>query len=285
VSAPAFLAIGHVTLDRSGADAEPGGAALYAAVTAHRLGASAGILTSHAEDFPLDRIPPQIEVVSVPSRRTTTIARGADPAGAWTLGCEALASPITPADVPEDWLEAPLVLLAPVMNELDPRVPAVFPDATLAAAAQGWLRGRAPDGRVVPTGWASAALVLSRIQALFLGGRDVDVAAPATVEWYQRVPVGVITAGRLGALLFVNGERYEVPPYPAREVSPTGAGAVFAAAFLLHYERDGDPWDAAAAGACAAALSVEGPGLSAIPDAARLEAALASYRQALGRAP
>src|SRR5207244_2663324 len=90
---------------------------------------------------------------------------------------------------------------------------------TLAAAAQGWLRGRAPDGRVVPTGWASAALVLSRIQALFLGGRDVDVAAPATVEWYQRVPVGVITAGRLGALLFVNGERYEV----ARPVT-TGAG-------------------------------------------------------------
>jgi len=285
VSAPAFLAIGHLTLDRVGADAEPGGAALYAAVTAHRLGASAGILTSHAEDFPLDRIPPQIEVVSVPSRRTTTIARGADPAGARTLGCEALASPIAPADVTEDWLDAPLVLLAPVMNELDPRVAAAFPDATLAAAAQGWLRGRAPDGRVVPTGWASAALVLSRLQALFLSGRDLDVAAPVATEWYQRVPVGVLTAGRLGALLFVNGERYEVPPYPAREVSPAGAGAVFAAAFLLHYERDGDPWDAAAAGACAAALSVEGPGLSAIPDAARLEAALAAYRQALGRAP
>ena len=285
MSAPAFLAIGHVTLDRSGADAEPGGAALYAAVTAHRLGASAGILTSHAEDFPLDRLPPQIEVVSVPSRRTTAVARDVDPAGARTLRCAELASPITPADVPEDWLDAPLVLLAPVMNELDPRVAAAFPDATLAAAAQGWLRGRAPDGRVVPTGWASAALILSRIQALFLSGRDVDVAAPAVVEWYQRVPVGVITAGRLGALLFVNGERYEVPPYPAREASPTGAGAVFAAAFLLHYERAGDPWDAAAAGACAAALSVEGPGVSAIPDAERLEAALAAYRQALGRSP
>ena len=51
------------------------------------------------------------------------------------------------------------------------------------------------------------------------------------------------------------------------------------------YERAGDPWDAAAAGACAAALSVEGPGVSAIPDAERLEAALAAYRQALGRSP
>src|SRR5207245_9364466 len=268
-----------------GAHVRAGARPPHAARPAPRAAARAGLPTSPAEASPLDRLPPQIEVVSVPSRRTTTIARGADPAGAWTLGCEALASPITPADVPEDWLDAPLVLLAPVMNELDPRVAAVFPDATLAAAAQGWLRGRAPDGRVVPTGWASAALILSRIQALFLSGRDVDVAAPAVVEWYQRVPVGVITAGRLGALLFVNGERYEVPPYPAREASPTGAGAVFAAAFLLHYERAGDPWDAAAAGACAAALSVEGPGLSAIPDAARLEAALAAYRETLGRAP
>ena len=74
------------------------------------------------------------------------------------------------------------------------------------------------------------------------------------------------------------------PQGKARPVVKPGE-FVFAAAFLLHYERNGDPWDAAAAGACAAALSVEGPGLSAIPDAARLEAALAAYRQALGRAP
>jgi len=49
----------------------PGGAALYAAVTADRLGLSAGILTSHADDFPLDLIPPRIEVVSVPAPATT----------------------------------------------------------------------------------------------------------------------------------------------------------------------------------------------------------------------
>src|SRR5439155_11727791 len=60
LAAPDFVAIGHVTLDRVGDATRPGGAALYAAVTAHRLGLSVGLLTSHAGDFPLDAIPSRI---------------------------------------------------------------------------------------------------------------------------------------------------------------------------------------------------------------------------------
>jgi sugar/nucleoside kinase (ribokinase family) len=71
VTAPDFIAIGHVTLDHFGETVRPGGAALYAAVTADRLGLSAAILTSHADDFPLDRVPPRIEVVTVPAGETT----------------------------------------------------------------------------------------------------------------------------------------------------------------------------------------------------------------------
>lgn len=285
MSAPDFVSVGHVTLDRFGGSVRPGGAALYAAVTAQRLGASAGILTSHGRDFPLELVPPRIEVVNVPSGRTTTFTHGGESGRERTLTCPQLAGPITAGDVPEDWAGAPLVLLAPVLNELDPALVAAFGEGAVAAAAQGWLRGRTADGRVVPTRWGSAPLVLSRIQALFLSGEDIRAEAAEAAEWYQRVPVGAITAGRRGALLFVNGERYEVPAHAAREVDPTGAGDVFAAAFLLHYDRDGNPWDAAAAAACAAALSVEGPAFSAIPDAARLEAALEEYRRALGHAP
>ena len=51
---PQFVAIGHVTLDRFGEATRPGGAALYAAITAHRLGLSAAVLTSHGDDFPLE---------------------------------------------------------------------------------------------------------------------------------------------------------------------------------------------------------------------------------------
>jgi 1D-myo-inositol 3-kinase len=112
-----------------------------------------------------------------------------------------------------------------------------------------------------------------------VSAEDVRGQEAAMLEWMQRVPVGVVTAGSRGALLYVNGERYVARARPARRVDPTGAGDVFAAGFLVHYHRGGDPWDAAEAATCAASLSVEGEGWSAVPDAAALDTALADYRR------
>jgi sugar/nucleoside kinase (ribokinase family) len=77
----------------------------------------------------------------------------------------------------------------------------------------------------------------------------------------------------------VNGERYEVQPRRAVEVDPTGAGDVFAATFVIRYHFGDDPWEAAAAAACAASLSVEAEGWAAVPERAALDAALARYRE------
>jgi sugar/nucleoside kinase (ribokinase family) len=276
--APAFVAVGHVTLDRFGGTERPGGAALYAAVTAQRLGLSAGILTSHGDDFPLDLLPPQIEVVSVPDRQTTRFEHRAEGSDR-QMRVTARARPLSAQDVPEDWREASMVLLAPVIDEVDPFVAAVFSPSTIAAAAQGYLRRLDRDGLIIPKVWQSADLVLRRAQALFLSLEDVGGDLASASEWFQRVPVGVVTAGRDGAVLFVNGERYPVRPHRALEVDATGAGDVFAAAFMIHYHRHGDPWRAAEAATCAAALSVEGEGCSTIPDAVTLAAALAVYER------
>jgi 1D-myo-inositol 3-kinase len=277
VSAPDFIAIGHVTLDRFGDEVRPGGAALYAAIAADRLGLSAGILTSHAADFPLELVPPRIEVVSVPAP-ATTVFEHTHTDGDRRLRVHSVASPLAEAAVPEDWRDAELVLLAPVMNEVDPQLAVAFGDASVAAEGQGWLRGLGRDGAVRSVRWDAAPQTLRTLQALFLSATDVRGQEPAMTEWVQRVPIAVVTAGSEGALLYVNGDRYEVPPRPAREVDPTGAGDVFAAVFLARYRRDGDPWEAAEAATCAASLSVESVGWAAVPDAAALEAALGRYR-------
>jgi sugar/nucleoside kinase (ribokinase family) len=81
VSSPDFVAIGHVTLDRFVESTRPGGSALYAAVTAHRLGLSVGLLTSHGDDFPLEVIPPKIEVISIPADETTVFEHRHEPSG------------------------------------------------------------------------------------------------------------------------------------------------------------------------------------------------------------
>jgi len=279
VAAPDFVAIGHVTLDRFGDVVRPGGAALYAAVTAHRLGLSAGILTSHGDDFPLELIPSRIEVVSVAAEATTRFEHTAH-GERRTMRVLLAAGPLTAADVPEDWREAPLVLLAPVLGEVDPNVTTAFTNATLAAAAQGWMRGLSADGAVGPVPWPSPEFLLTDLQAVFASAEDVVGQEAAVLEWVQRVPIAAVTAGREGALLYVNGERYEIPPRPATEVDATGAGDVFATAFLIRYQLDGDPWEAAAAAACAASLSVEGEGWAGIPDRGALQAALREYHRA-----
>ena len=277
--APEFIAIGHVTLDRFGDEVRPGGSALYAAITADRLGLRAGILTSHADDFPLDLVPPRIEVVSVPAPATTVFEheRVSDDRAQRVTS---VAGALSEADVPDDWRDADLVLLAPVVNEVDPRLAGVFGDAAVAAGAQGWLRGVGSDGVVGSVRWDAAKQTLRTLQALFLSTADVLGQESAMTEWVQRVPIAVVTAGRGGALLYVNGDRYEVRPRRAIEADPTGAGDVFAATFLARYRRNADPWEAAEAATCAASLSVQGLGWSAIPDAAELEAALRAYRRA-----
>lgn len=256
----------------------PGGAALYAAVAAHRLGLAAAILTSHAADFPLEAIPPQIEVVSVPAPETTVFEHEVE-RGRRTLHVRSAAGPLTPDDVPEDWREAAIVLLGPVLSEVDPRLAAVFGAASVGIEAQGWLRAVDPDGAVAGYAWRPPAFLLPLVQALFVSAQDVRGQEAQMLEWMQRVPVGVVTGGAAGALLYVNAERYEVRPRPARhEVDATGAGDVFAATFLALYHREGNPWEAAEAAACAASLAVEGEGWTTVPDAATLAAELARYR-------
>jgi sugar/nucleoside kinase (ribokinase family) len=277
MTAPDFVAVGHLTLDHLGSTLRPGGAALYAAVTAQRLGLSAGILTSHAPDYPLESLPFAIEVVSVPGERTTVFEHARNDT-ARALRVTSVAERLTAADVPEDWHDAPLVLLAPVLDEVDAGVAAVFADATLGGAAQGWLRTLGAEGAVRERPWSVPAFLLARIQALFLSTEDMQGQEAVLAEAFQRVPVGALTAGESGALLYVNGERYEVRPHRVREVDATGAGDVFAAAFLVEYARHGDPWVAGEAAACAAALSVQGESWTAVPDRKALTAALQRYR-------
>jgi sugar/nucleoside kinase (ribokinase family) len=277
MAAPEFLAIGHVTLDRFGDEIRPGGGALYSAITAHRLGRVAAILTSHGADFPLEIVPPAIEVVTLEAP-TTTVFEYQETEGPRVMRVTATASPLTDGDLPEDWREAPLVLLAPVIQEVDVALADAFGDGTVAAAVQGWLRTLDDEGGVEAVGWDSPRDVLNRLQALFVSAEDVRGQEEQLTEWVQRVPLAVVTAGAAGALLYVNGDRFEIRPRPTVEVDATGAGDVFAATFLLSYHRDGDPWAAAEAATCAASLSVEGEGWSTVPDAATLEAALKAYR-------
>jgi sugar/nucleoside kinase (ribokinase family) len=73
------------------------------------------------------------------------------------------------------------------------------------------------------------------------------------------------------------GLRAGILAFTVKEVDPTGAGDVFAAAFLIEYNLTGDPRHSTAFACCAASFAVERPGLTGIPDRAAVENRLAAY--------
>jgi sugar/nucleoside kinase (ribokinase family) len=282
-----FVAVGHLTIDQTPRGRRPGGAAYYAAITAHRLGLRVGLLTSHGPDFPREVLPADVDVVNVPSARTTTfrIDRGGigrEGHRPRQLAVLARATDLEADALPEAWRDVSLGGLYPVAGEVDPALAAAFPETSLVAAPQGWMRQRGAGGVVAPQPWEDAVLVLPHVQAVVVSLEDIEPFEKEALDWFQQVPLGAVTRGSEGAVLFVNGERYRVEPDVAVERDETGAGDVFATTLLIAYHRDGNPWDAAAAAACSSAASVEAEGVAGIPDRTTLEARLAAYRRRQG---
>ena len=114
-------------------------------------------------------------------------------------------------------------------------------------------------------------LILSHDDLLpFADGNRADADAILTL-WSMRVPLLVATDGRHGATLFQHGVTERFPAYIANEVDPTGAGDVFAAAFLAHLYRHGDARKAVDFANCVASLSIEEQGASGIPTMEEVE--------------
>nr|BBH94034.1 ribokinase [Thermogemmatispora argillosa] len=290
---PAFLSIGHITRDvlPDGSFAL-GGTVTFASLTVERLGLPAALVTCAAADL-CQQLPSLLPGIGLAARlaSTTTTFENRYQDGFRIQYLRARSEPLTAEDVPPSWRDAPIVLLAPLAQELASEIVTFFPRGEgrlLAATPQGWLRRWDADGRVWPTPWEAAEQVLPQLDALILSHDDLlpfahgsrAEAVAILRHWSQLVPLLVATAGREGATLFRNGQAEHFPAYPAREVDPTGAGDVFAAAFLVHLARSGDPAAAVDFANCVASFSVEAVGTRGIPTPPQVE-----ERLTLGRRP
>ena len=266
---PDFLAIGHVTRDLlPDGSWRLGGTVTYAALTAARLGLRAAIVTSAPTDVlaALDVVLPDIPLSVVPSAEATTFENTYTAQGRQQY-LRGRAAPLTISAVPAAWRDAPIVLLGPVAQEIEANIVMAFPRSLVAATPQGWLRQWDADGMVTPSPLANADMLLPHVRALILSPEDVGPSADdAIVQWARIVPVIAVTRGAGGAYIWEDGVRSETfPAYPAREVDPTGAGDVFAAAFLCALHEIGDAADAADFANRVAACSVEAVGGEGIP--------------------
>lgn len=250
-----------------------GGTATYASLTALRLGRSVGAVTSLGPDLIIEGELAQAHWVVVQAQETTSFANIYHE-GKRTQVLLAVALPIPPEIIPLPWHHAPLVLLAPVAQEVPVALASSFRTARVGATAQGWLRHWYADGLVRYQPWRPSPEALAALDVLFVSEEDLGDDEPAIDYYAQHVPLLLVTRGPQGATLYQGRDVHHIPAFTAREVDPTGAGDVFAASFLIHWADTGDPYAAAVYASCAASLSIEGVGSSAVPTAAMIAARL-----------
>jgi len=275
---PDFLIVGHVVRDtHPDHSIFLGGTVSFAALTAYQLGLVAAIVTSaDAELFAeLPTHLPEIGLAGHLSEKTTTFAIQYHE-GFRTLYLHSRADKLHVDDVPGAWRRAPIVLLGPLDQELTPELVKLFPrrpGKIIAATPQGWLRRWDDNGRIWPTSWTAAEEILPLLDVLILSHDDLlpfahgnrSDADAILKQWSFRIPLLVATDGWHGATLFQHGVKSRFPAYPTVEVDPTGAGDVFAAAFLVDLYRNGDPHAAVDFANCVASFSVEHVGTLGIP--------------------
>jgi len=278
VMTPEFLVIGHAAQDmREDGTWQFGGAVAYASALAHSLGLRTAVLTSASTDVDFATLLPGVDC-HVVSSATTTRFHNTYEDGRRRQRVSQRAAPITPADLPAAWRDASIVLLGPLVAEIDYALAGRFPNAIVSIGAQGWLREIGSDTVVrpiAPERWDAASL-LTNADALFLSDEDIPAGSVDAViaRWLEFVRIVAFTRGDRGADVYADGELRHIGAFPAGVVDLTGAGDVFAAAFLIRLSESGDVWEAARFASCASSHVIEGVGLAGIPTRAQIEARL-----------
>jgi len=262
---PEFVAVGHVTHDLVDGEVRPGGAALYASVTARRLGKRVGLVTSYGKDFrgeeALDGIPRRV----VPAARTSTFRNLYGRAGR-VQAVYGMAGCLGPDAFPWGWRACGIVYLCPVLHEVSPRMGDAAPGALLGVAPQGWMRAWDDEGRIRPRRWEGFQEVLRTARLLIASEKDIEGHEDLVDAFRATTPIVVITRADRGAVIHLPEKTLLVGAYPAREVDPTGAGDCFGAAFLIRLQETGDVLEAARFASCVGSFVVEGEGIQGIPN-------------------
>ena len=289
---PTVLVAGHLTHDRIATGFTPGGCAYYAGEVYARLGASVHLAVTVGEDFQFDELLRDTSCTVHRAGQTTVFANiypGADHPRVQLLECAA--PPVPPTGLPDAYLRADIVHLAPVISELDIRAWIQATSARIVAInVQGWVRraGAPVDpvamaelagpavaawarGRHVASApWAIQAEELAGVHVAFLSEEDLVGQGDLLDRLRQAVPIVALTDGAKGCRIFERDPSTSVEKitrvgtYRTTEVEATGAGDTFAAGLLCQLAAGASPAEAARFGAAAASIIVEGEGASTL---------------------
>lgn len=278
-----FVAIGHIVNDT-----EPfnhlGGGAAYSAITAAKLGVASCIITkcpaSHPYVKKLNSV--GVTVFRLQSRKETitSFSNVYDSKGRRKQKVLEQQESITLQDYdsfPKDILENSIILIASVIGEVDMMLfPILSKYGTLAIAPQGYFREIGKDNTVRQKKWHGFENSLKEAQMTFLSEEDLYINYRFDNNLLPKLnlstPLIILTKGEKGATIFSGNMTLHLTAFHLKneEIKDlTGAGDVFAAVFIVHYQKNGDLKTAGVVACFYAALKIMGfggIGIDSIPN-------------------
>lgn len=277
MSAPELVLVGNLLVDDLVYDdgttrmGQPGGALLHAAIAATAFGAKVGCVSIVGSDYPAHAL------AALEARGVSLegVSRLEGPGVRVWLLYEAGARRMIP------WLGRPTHADVSPLPESFPRAydgakgvhVAPMPQARQAAFVAAVGRGGQqvsldPCEPLDDAGLDRVRSALAHVDVLFVSDDEVAFVDPegalASLA-AGRTRCVLHRRGREGGVVYQSdGTRTTWSAFPTSEVDPTGAGDVFAAAFMAAWVGGASLRDAVARGAAAASVAVEGVGASAL---------------------
>lgn len=191
-----------------------------------------------------------------------------DSMGDRTLDILGIADKIFPEDFPHKCLNSKVILLGPILQEVDFEFVKFLrenSDAKIFLDPQGMIREVGPGGKVKHKCDRNVAKALVRLvdfvkpnenEAVTLTGvKDPYLSARIMVEWGTRV--GIVTLAEKGSVLYDCGRFLRIPAYKTLAKDPTGAGDTYAGAFIRRLMDGKSIHNSALFASAAASVKVE----------------------------
>ena len=261
---PDYLVIGHVTRDLIEGSYRLGGSALFTSLLASRMGYRTALFTASSEELPWDLLS-DVEIFNQPTPRTTTFQNQYTSSGRRQILINR-APELDLDQLPDSWKRAPIIHLAPVAREICLEDLPNFHTGKLFLSLQGWLRDWDQSGLISPVQFSHPGELNLPISGAFLSIEDLGHDRSSLPGLLKLTPTLILTLGRNGSELYQDGTMTRIKAFPFSEVDPTGAGDIYATAFIIYRVMEGRP----AIRSCQlasrlASLSVSRAGVMAVP--------------------
>jgi len=252
-----------------------GGSPTYVSVAAARLGAKVSVVSKVGEEFSNNYVKwlenNQVDLSGlkqVKGASTTQFVIKYQKNWKRRLQLKARAPLLSVDDLP-DSMQAKSVHIAPIANEVPPKLVSKLRETTsvLSLDPQGFVRSFDRKGNVSLKRWKGKG-VLERVDVYKSSLNEILAATEKSkLEHAMRkiidygVKIVIVTRGMRGSTLFFDNAVYNIPACASKVVAdPTGAGDAFIGAFLAEYVRGKDPLWCACVGSASASFVVEGIG-------------------------